>query len=597
MRGLVSDEPETRSYIAEATVMRLPQRLTIRFKILIVTATLLLIFALTNFFSIRLSKGVVNELDTITDYFMLLSAIASQIDVETFEFELNLRRLIQESPLEPSRLATSVAHQIELAKRLEQEFSEAAQLIDTASKDVRNGVMERVELARIAGMFSMIRRDVKPFVQLGSTVLEAIREGRSADAQRLSLGFSAFEEAFGPDLAEIRVAVNQLTRGSTVHAQRHQVHVLELSVGLFCVAALFGFGLFSVLTHRLDGALQHLLHATHAVEAGQLSIELQVTSKDEIGQLAQSFNRMIIELRAKERIKDTFGKYMDPRIVSGLIATSSEHADTAERRIITVFFSDIKSFSSLSEQLTASAMVNLLNAYFTAVTQAIRDHRGIIDKYIGDGVMAFWTPPFSPGDQHATDACLAALLQQEAIDAFHRELPQLLGLRRNVPDFKVRMGLATGEVVIGTIGSETARSYTVIGDIVNTASRLEGINKMYGTGIVVAEDTYRLAQQAVEVRELDCVTVVGKTEPVRIFELLGRAGEIVPDTFALRDLFAHGLAAYRERDWDSAEEKFQECLKLAPEDGPSQLFEQRVAFLRANPPAADWQGVWHATEK
>jgi len=577
--------------------MRLPQRLTIRLKILIVTTTLLLIFALTNFLSIRLSKGVVDELDTITDYFMALSAIASKIDVETFEFELNLRRLIQESPLEPSRLATMVARQLELAKRLEQEFSEVAQLIDTASKDVRNEVMERVELARIAGRFSMIRRDVKPFVQLGSTVLEAIREDRSAEAQRLSLSFSPFEEAFGPDLAEIRMAINHLTRGSALEAQRHQAHVLELSVGLFCVAALFGFGLFSALTHRLDGALQHLLHATHAVEAGQLSIELRVTSKDEIGQLAQSFNRMIIELRAKERIKDTFGKYMDPRIVSGLIDTSGEHAGTAERRIITVFFSDIKSFSSLSEQLTASAMVHLLNAYFTAVTQAIRDHRGIIDKYIGDGVMAFWTPPFSPGDQHATDACLAALLQQEAIHTFRRELPQLLGLRRNVPDFKVRMGLATGEVVIGTIGSETARSYTVIGDIVNTASRLEGINKLYGTGITVAEDTYRLAQQAVEVRELDFVTVVGKTEPVRIFELLGRAGEIEPDTFALRDLFAHGLAAYRERDWDSAEGKFQECLKIAPEDGPSRLFEQRVAFLRANPPAADWQGVWHATEK
>ncbi len=577
--------------------MRFPQRLTIRFKILMVTATLLLIFALTDFLSIRLSKGVVNELDTITDYFVPLSAIASKIDVETDEFELNLRRLIQESTLESSRLAPIVARQIELGKRLEQEFNEVAQLIDAAIKDERNEVMERVELARIAGRFSMIRRDVKPFVQLGSTVLEAIREERSADAQRLSLGFSAFEESFGPDLAEIRVAVNQLTRGSALDAQRRQAHVLELSVGLFCVAALFGFGLFSVLTHRLDGALQRLLHATHAVEAGQLSIELRVTSTDEIGQLAQSFNHMIIELRAKEHIKDTFGKYMDPRIVSGLIGTSGEHAATAERRIITVFFSDIKSFSSISEQLTASAMVNLLNAYFTAVTQAIRDHRGIVDKYIGDGVMAFWSPPFSPGDQHATDACLAALLQQEAIVAFRRELPQLLGLRRNVPDFKVRMGLATGEVVIGTIGSETARSYTVIGDIVNTASRLEGINKLYGTGIAVAEDTYRLAQQAVEVRELDCVTVVGKIEPTRIFELLGRAGEIAPDVLELRDLFADALVSYRERDWDGAEEKFQECLKLAPEDGPSQLFEQRVAFLRANPPAADWQGVWHATEK
>jgi len=322
---------------------------------------------------------------------------------------------------------------------------------------------------------------------------------------------------------------------------------------LFCVAAFFGFGLFSVLTHRLDGALQHLLHATHAVEAGQLSVEVRMTSTDEIGQLAQSFNRMIIELRAKECIKDMFGKYMDPRIVSGLIGMSSEHADTAERRIITVFFSDIKSFSTMSEQLTASAMVNLLNAYFTAVTQAIRDHRGIIDKYIGDAVMAFWSPPFSPGDQHATDACLAALVQQEAIAAFRRELPQLLGLRRHVPDFRVRMGLATGEVVIGTIGSATAKSYTVIGDIVNTASRLEGINKLYGTGIVVAEDTCRLAQEAVEVRELDFVTVVGKTEPTRIFELLGRAGEMAPEVLQLRGLFAEALD-------DPIEQHLWECL-------------------------------------
>ena len=278
MRGLVSDEPETRSYIAEATVMRLPQRLTIRFKILIVTATLLLIFALTNFFSIRLSKGVVNELETITDYFMLLSAIASKIDVETFEFELNLRRLIQESPLEPSRLATIVARQIELAKLLEQEFSEVAQLIDTASKDVRNGVMERVELARIAGRFSMIRRDVKPFVQLGSTVLEAIREDRSADAQRLSLGFSAFEEAFGPDLAELRVAVNQLTQGSTARAAASGAcpraqRWLVLCGGPVWVRPVLG-------THPSPRwCPAHLLHATHAVEAGQLSIELQVTSK------------------------------------------------------------------------------------------------------------------------------------------------------------------------------------------------------------------------------------------------------------------------------------------------------------------------------
>ena len=577
--------------------MRLPRRLTIRLKILIVTATLLLIFALANVFSIKLTKGVINELNTITEYFTPLSALTSKIDIETFEFELSLRRLLLENTLEPAHLAMHVTRQLELGKRLEQQFDAVAQLLDRAIKDERNKGTERIALAHLAGRFAMIRRDVKPFVQVGTSVLEAIREQRLADAQQLSLGFAAFESAFGPDLGEIRTALSQLTQGSASEAEQHQARVLVLSIALFCVAALFGFGLFAVLTHRLDEAFQRLLHATRAVEAGQLSVELRVTSTDEIGQLTQSFNHMVVELRAKERIKDTFGKYMDPRIVSGLIGPSGEHAHPAERRIITVFFSDIKGFSSISEQLTASAMVNLLNAYFTAVTQVIRDHRGIIDKYIGDAVMAFWTPPFSPGDQHATDACLAALLYRQALVTFRRELPQLLGLRRNVPDFHVRMGLATGEVVIGTIGSETTKSYTVIGDIVNTASRLEGINKLYGTGITVAEDTYRLAQQTVEVRELDFVTVVGKTEPVRIFELLGRVGEITPDTLELRDLFADALAAYRERDWDSAERKFQECLKLTPEDGPSRLFEQRVVFLRANPPAVDWQGVWHATEK
>src|SRR5262249_14918220 len=143
--------------------------------ILMVTAALLVIFALTNVFSIRLTKGVVNELNTIADYFVPLSTIASKIDVETDEFELNLRRLLQESTPEPSRLAAVVARQLELAQRLEQEFNEVAQLIDAAIKDERNNVRERVELARIAGGFAMIQRGAKPFVQLGTTVLESLR--------------------------------------------------------------------------------------------------------------------------------------------------------------------------------------------------------------------------------------------------------------------------------------------------------------------------------------------------------------------------------------------------------------------------------------
>jgi len=133
----------------------------------------------------------------------------------------------------------------------------------------------------------------------------------------------------------------------------------------------------------------------------------------------------------------------------------------------------------------------------------------VIDKYTGDAVIAFWTPPFSAGDDHASDACLAALAQQEAIIALRAQLPEITGMRRNPPILMIRMGIATGEAVVGTIGSAAARSYTVIGDTVNLASRLESINKLYGTSIILSEETFRLAQQVVEARELDLITVGG----------------------------------------------------------------------------------------
>ncbi len=192
-------------------------------------------------------------------------------------------------------------------------------------------------------------------------------------------------------------------------------------------------------------------------------------------------------------------------------------------------------------------MVNLLNSYFGAVAEVIHAHHGVIDKYIGDAVMAFWIPPFSAGDDHARDACLAALAQLEAVAALRAQLPEITGMRRNPPKLAIRIGIASGEAVVGTIGSPTSRSYTVIGDTVNLAARLESVNRLYGSTIILSEETYRLAQQVIEVRELDLITVVGKTEPVRIYEAMGRAGELGPEASKLCELFAQGLAAYRGR--------------------------------------------------
>jgi adenylate cyclase len=377
----------------------------------------------------------------------------------------------------------------------------------------------------------------------------------------------------------------------------HQRHALWLNGVLFVIAAVVGLASVALLTRRLSHAFRRLLEGTRSVEAGQLGVELAVTSRDEIGQLTEAFNRMIGELRAKERIQDTFGKFLDPRLITQVLGAQAHNGETAERRVVTVFFSDIKAFSTLSEQLTADVIVRLLNGYFTAVTKIIRERNGIVDKFIGDAVMAFWAPPFSPGDQHAAEACLAALAQQAALDEFRRELSHLTGLRRNVPDFRVRMGIATGEVVVGTLGSETTKSYTVIGDTVNLASRLEGANKVYGTGIMITEDTLRLASQAVEARELDLLVVAGKTEPIRVFELLAPAGELRPELAELRGVFEEGLAAYREAQWEMADQKFRDCLRLQPDDAPSRTFVERVALLQAHPPSASWTGVWTMDHK
>jgi adenylate cyclase len=159
------------------------------------------------------------------------------------------------------------------------------------------------------------------------------------------------------------------------------------------------------------------------------------------------------------------------------------------------------------------------------------------------------------------------------------------------------MGLATGEVVIGTIGAPTAKSYTVIGDVVNLASRLEGVNKAYGTDIIVAEETYRLAQDAVEARELDVIAVAGKSEPVKIFELLAPADGLDPAASVARERYSEALALYRGRAFDEADRALAGCLEQRPGDGPAAAMRRRIQRLRANPPAGDWDGVWRMSEK
>jgi adenylate cyclase len=187
--------------------------------------------------------------------------------------------------------------------------------------------------------------------------------------------------------------------------------------------------------------------------------------------------------------------------------------------------------------------------------------------------------------------------QLAGLAAFRAELPELTGIKRGLPEIDIRVGIATGDVVVGSIGSEQTRNYTVIGDAVNLGSRLEGANKTYGTRVLISEATDRLAADAVETRELDTVLVVGKTEPQRIFELLGRKGEVARERLEMRDAFIEALVAYRRGAWEDARAGFENCLAIAPCDAPSKVFLNRLARFRTTAPSSDWTGVWPLTEK
>ncbi len=291
------------------------------------------------------------------------------------------------------------------------------------------------------------------------------------------------------------------------------------------------------------------------------------------------------EGRQRRQIKQMFSHYMSDLLIQDLLRHPKKLCLGGEKRVLTVFFSDLAGFTTLSEKLSPEEVVTLLNRYLTAMTDIILSSGGIIDKYEGDAIMAFWGAPL-PQEDHAARACLAALDNQSRLAELRQEFTGM-----GLPPVYARIGINTGEMIIGNLGSIQRFDFTVIGDSVNLASRLEGAGKEYGTSIIINEETYRQAQNRIEVRELDLLQVKGKELPVRIYELLGRKGNLDDMMERRRELFTQGLALYRNCQWPEAISFFQRVLEIAPDDGPGRTFLRRCQSFQKNPPGSGWDGV------
>ena len=357
--------------------------------------------------------------------------------------------------------------------------------------------------------------------------------------------------------------------------------VVLLEVASLAIVALLVFAVFEIAVRSFmnDSTLINIVYPSLAVV---------------LAYLGAAVYQYLAERQQKALIKNVFSKYISAAVVNELVANPEKAKLGGDRRELTVFFSDIAGFTTISEQFYTrpEGLVELLNEYLDEMTGIVLKHEGTLDKYEGDAIMAFWGAPI-PQKDHALRTCLASLDMQKRLAAMRPKWK-----KEGRPALEVRIGINTGTMIVGNMGGRDRFDYTVIGDSVNLASRLEGANKQYGSKIMISDFTFQHVKGHVTVRELDLIQVKGKTEPVKVWELLGTSDlQMTDNEKQSLEIYHEGLRLYRERNWQEAIAYFQQAKQLDPTCRVSEIYEQRASLYQLNPPPADWTGVFVMTTK
>jgi adenylate cyclase len=550
---------------------------------------LLLTIALAAYLMLEVARTE-QELTVVADFDVPLTKSLGQIDDAGLRRRLAFERWFGAlNSGEPNReiVAEASTNYKFFTVKLAQEFANGRRVIDAYPINVTG----HDTIAEIKTLLDQIEPAYQVISARQREVLDLQLAGQHAEANQHINLLNDLQRSVQNQRALMNSKMDGLITIAAQATKERQRAVFWLAIAATASTVALGLSVAALITSRLTRPVRSLANAMRDVQQGNLDVQLAVSSADEVGRLTDAFNFFVKELRSKEQIKRTFGKYIDPRILEQVLGQPDADVAAGGRRDMTVLFADLVGFTSVSERLTPSLMVTLLNRHFGLQALAVQEHHGIVDKFLGDSVMAFWGPPFVKRDEHAILACRAAQAQLIALDRLRRELPEITGLRRDAPEVRLCIGICTGEAVVGNIGSENTRSYTVIGDTVNLAARLEGANRIYGTQILIAETTAQAIGSEFETREIDIIFVRGKTETTRIFELLGVAGKVTEQQLCLKELYGRARQAYEAQEWDLAEAAFRECLQLRPDDGPSRVFIQRTQTFRRHPPDANWTGV------
>ena len=413
-----------------------------------------------------------------------------------------------------------------------------------------------------------------------------------ARAERCALPIPVASQKFARDsIAGVYIhatAVNNLVRDDgLIEFGRIGAAVSSFAFAALAATAALAFGPIAAAAATIGLAIAWIAGATVAFRHALVLPLIEPLTAGLAALLATVGYRFVIADKGKRLLRQSFGLYLAPAVIEKMLSSNKPPALGGEMRNVTVYFSDIADFSSISEKIPPAELVAAMNDYLSAMTDAIEAHGGFVDKYFGDAIVAVFGAPLDDPD-HATHAVQAALRCAALLGTLERVNAAFGSTVRQ------RIGLNSGEALVGNIGSRRRFNYTVMGDMVNLASRLEGANKLYGTTIVASEATMALSGRAFVWRELDAIRVKGRSQAVRIFEPLGAAGAVGADLMSRAQAYGEGLTRYRARDFAGAAEQFA---LAAGDDRPSALFLQRTWRLAHHPPGADWEPVTAPEEK
>src|SRR5215472_12130398 len=440
-------------------------RTSIRRKIVGIAVGLVILMVATSILSTIMASKVGHLLDELSNKYIQAYGHLARANIHSLERSLALRRMViakMQNPPDEASYTERLRNYQGMETAVEQEADAARKLIASIIAD-ESTPSDNVALTRIDDKIDNAVNDLDRHLNEENAQLLSQLEAKDfVEARRTMARTDQARDEFNDKIEAIRADMLAQVNASAAVVLRNQHHAILITIAVTSLAAALGLVFALLVSGGITRPVRLLLEGTRQVEAGQLDRPIDVITGDEIGQLTGAFNRMVEQLRHKERIRETFGRYIDPRVVEALIDQPKLAAVEGQRRVMTVMFCDMKGFTNLSAGMTPQGLVKVMNRYLSTMSEPIRRHRGVIDKYIGDAIMAYWGPPFVDEADEAQFACAAAIEIIERLGQLRGELTELLGLRVMPAEVDLRIGIATGEALVGSIGSDIIMNYTVM---------------------------------------------------------------------------------------------------------------------------------------